>query len=72
MSMGIYKITNKINGKSYIGQSVNIERRFSEHKVSSHNPKNLIHKALNKYGIENWFIIVKNTFIEYFCIQIIN
>ena len=54
MSMGIYKITNKINGKTYIGQSVNIERRFSEHKVSSHNPKSLIHKALNKYGIENF------------------
>lgn len=54
MSIGIYKITNKINGKIYIGQSVHIERRFSEHKVSSHNPKSLIHKALNEYGIENF------------------
>lgn len=24
--IGIYKITNKINGKSYIGQSINIEK----------------------------------------------
>lgn len=30
--IGIYKITNKNNGKVYIGQSNNIERRISEHK----------------------------------------
>ena len=29
--IGIYKITNNINGKIYIGQSNNIERRFQEH-----------------------------------------
>lgn len=29
--IGIYKITNKINGKMYIGQSNDIERRFKEH-----------------------------------------
>ena len=26
--IGIYKITNNINGKSYIGQSNNIRRRW--------------------------------------------
>lgn len=31
--IGIYKITKKENGKSYIGQSNDIERRFSEHKT---------------------------------------
>ena len=31
--IGIYKITNKENGKCYVGQSNNIERRFSEHKT---------------------------------------
>lgn len=30
--IGIYKITNKNNGKVYIGQSNDIERRFNEHK----------------------------------------
>ena len=30
--IGIYKITKIENGKSYIGQSSNIKRRFSEHK----------------------------------------
>lgn len=32
--IGIYKITNTINGKIYIGQSVNIEERFAEHKLT--------------------------------------
>jgi len=29
---GIYKIKNLLNGKVYIGQSVNIEKRFYNHK----------------------------------------
>ena len=38
---GIYKITNKLNGKSYIGQSINVENRLRQHKkkIGSHeNP----------------------------------
>lgn len=49
---GIYKITNKINGKIYIGQSVNIERRWRDHKKA--NADYPIHKAFKKYGIENF------------------
>ena len=30
--IGIYKITNTKNGKSYIGQSTNIEERWKQHK----------------------------------------
>ena len=30
--IGIYKITNKENGKVYIGQSIDIDRRIAEHK----------------------------------------
>lgn len=53
MSCGIYKITNLINGKSYIGQSSMIERRWSEEKRNKNNGKKL-EKAINKYGIKNF------------------
>ena len=46
--IGIYKITKKSNGKSYIGQSNDIERRFSEHKNKKDIP---IELAIQKYGI---------------------
>ena len=29
--IGIYKITNKINGKSYIGKSRNLTKRIKDH-----------------------------------------
>lgn len=48
---GIYKITNLINGKIYIGQSINIERRFSEH---CHKNEILIDKEIQKIG-KNFF-----------------
>lgn len=32
MTVGIYCIENTINGKKYIGQSVNIEKRINQHK----------------------------------------
>lgn len=39
MTCGIYKITNIKNGKIYIGQSINIERRWKRHLSASKNPK---------------------------------
>ena len=56
---GIYKIENLINGKIYIGQSVDIQYRFSNHKSESFNPKSnayntAIHRAIRKYGIDNF------------------
>lgn len=53
MSCGIYKITNNINNKSYIGQSINIERRWREHK----NLKiidSILKNAFIKYEIKNF------------------
>lgn len=52
--VGIYKITNKINGDSYIGRSVNIERRFMEHKTPKNGGGRIIHAAIEKYGLENF------------------
>ena len=30
--IGIYKITNKLNNKSYIGKSIDVEKRLKSHK----------------------------------------
>lgn len=52
--IGIYKITNKINGKSYIGQSNNIKRRWMEHKKYRYAKDKALYKAFEKYGLENF------------------
>lgn len=60
---GIYRILNKINGKSYIGLTTKkIELRFKQHlKLIKPNTKNknrrLIHKAMFKYGVDNFEFI---------------
>lgn len=52
---GIYKITNKINKKSYIGQSIDITTRWRRHKnYPIENSKYPLYKAFQKYGIENF------------------
>lgn len=52
--MGIYKITNP-KGKIYIGQSINIEKRFKEYKNIHTTIKQQIkiYNSLKKYGPEN-------------------
>lgn len=52
----IYKITNKINDKTYVGQTKNsLEKRKPYHLQSvNHNSKYPIHCAIRKYGIENF------------------
>ena len=52
--IGIYKITNKINGKSYIGKSVDIEKRFDKHKKYQSEKNKVLYKAIKKYGIDNF------------------
>lgn len=50
---GIYKFTNKINGKSYIGQSVDIKRRHKEHRTRK-DENSLFHEAISEYGFDNF------------------
>lgn len=70
MTVGIYKIENKINGHSYIGMSKNIEARFNEHKVRAFNPSKECQKvkplylALKKYGVENFNFIILEKCLE--------
>ena len=50
--IGIYKITNPKN-KSYIGQSINIKRRFREYEMLKCTQQPKIYNSLNKYGVCN-------------------
>lgn len=53
----LYRITNQLNGKIYIGQTSNPKDRWSSHKSSAKNPQNysaIIPKALAKHGIDNF------------------
>lgn len=57
----IYKVTNKLNGKVYIGQTIRklSERRNGHIKDSKSNSNLHFHNALRKYGIKQfvWEII---------------
>lgn len=55
----IYKITNKVNNKVYIGKTVNsIQHRWNNHLDAQKNKRAnyLLYKAMDKYGIENFTI----------------
>lgn len=57
--MIIYKITNKINGKVYIGQTVRtLKQRWKDHRSEAKDCKRgrAIHKAIRKYGVENFTV----------------
>ena len=61
MICGIYKITNLVNGKIYIGQSVDIYRRWEQHKKIGRSKKGYkgyrnqpLYRALRKYGEQNF------------------
>ena len=55
----IYKITNILNNKIYIGKTEHIDpiKRWKEHIKDSKRERNKnrpIYKAINKYGVENF------------------
>lgn len=56
--IGIYKITNRINNKIYIGQSVDIKKRWRQHKRHSQVPnkeyEKYLYRAFRKYGLDNF------------------
>ena len=52
----IYKITNKINGKIYIGQAQNFYLRYYEHKKTRKD--GYLSRAYRKYGFENFEFVI--------------
>lgn len=58
-SSGIYKITNQLNGKVYIGQSVDLHTRLTNHIKASLGitgtiAHQLVHDAMSTDGLENF------------------
>jgi group I intron endonuclease len=58
----IYKITNRLNGKVYIGQSIRLQKRWTDHKRLASNidggRAQYIHYAIAKYKIDNFIFEV--------------
>jgi group I intron endonuclease len=57
MTCGIYFISNLINNKIYVGQSINIEKRWIQHKRELRNnihENKRLQNAWNKYKEENF------------------
>jgi len=48
----IYKITNTINSKAYVGYSSNVSKRWDDHK-NGYGSK-LVYDAIQKYGLDNF------------------
>lgn len=67
---GIYKITNLINGKCYVGQSVDIQKRWKREKedasnINSHSYEYPLMRAFRKYGFDNFiFEVIEECKIE--------
>lgn len=62
--MIVYKITNKVNNKIYIGQTINsLEQRFSRHKQDALSGRLDTHlaRAIRKYGEDNFIIEIIDT-----------
>lgn len=55
----IYKITNLVNNKAYIGQTIDpVQKRWKEHIYAAYREKDdnryYLHRAISKYGVDNF------------------
>lgn len=68
--IGVYKITNSITGKYYIGYAKDINKRFKEHRntLKNGNHQNIIlQRSYNKYTLNSFTFEILHTYdnIEY-------
>jgi len=68
--IGIYKIVNMINGHTYIGQSVDIQRRWRNERSRAFQPNSneynsLLAQAFRKYGVDNFqFAVIEQCEVQ--------
>lgn len=69
MTIGIYAIINNIDGKCYVGKSVNVERRLSTHrsllgkdKITPKQTNRKLFNAVKEHGIEYFVFNIIETF----------
>ena len=62
---GVYKITNTVTNECYVGSSVDIKRRWGDHKRQSRwkqHPNSKLYIAFQQYGLDKFsFEIVEET-----------
>ena len=63
-TIGIYKIENVVNGKVYVGQSLDIESRWKNHIYhlnKGDSPNSYLQRSWDKYGIDSFsFSIIES------------
>lgn len=63
---GIYLFKNDVNGKCYVGQAINLRKRFYTHIYNYKNSKidNLLYRAFAKYRLNTSFNRIVRTYCE--------
>lgn len=67
MIYSIYKLTNNVNQKIYIGFTKNFKARINKHKFSTKTNSNILYRAIRKYGWDNFKfqIIYQSLYLNY-------
>lgn len=65
----VYKITNLVNGKIYVGKTSDVDKRLSRHlKIAESKEEKAyqyLHRSINKYGADNFVIqVLEDKLIE--------
>ena len=69
----VYMYTNKVNGKKYVGQAVDFNKRHKSHIHQSYNENHIaynapFHRAIRKYGIENFEVKILKENLQTQCL----